>query len=102
MSNRQYRLRARPGRSRVLGLIGVFVAIFLALRSSHRSRPPAPIVTRLNGEIGRTLQDAEIIESLRRQGLEPLPSTPEEFARYMKSEIAKWSKVIRAAGLQPE
>jgi tripartite-type tricarboxylate transporter receptor subunit TctC len=63
---------------------------------------PAPIVTRLNGEIGRALQDAEIVESLRRQGLEPLPSTPDEFARYMKSEIAKWSKVIRAAGLQAE
>jgi len=63
---------------------------------------PAPIVTRLNGEIGRVLQEAEIVESLRRQGLEPVPSTPDEFARYMKSEIAKWSKVIRAAGLQAE
>src|SRR3954454_8884608 len=63
---------------------------------------PRPIIPRLNGEIGRVLQDAEIVESLRRQGLEPLPSTPDEFARYMKWEIAKWSKVIRAAGLQAE
>jgi tripartite-type tricarboxylate transporter receptor subunit TctC len=63
---------------------------------------PASIITRLNSEIGRALQDAEIVESLRRQGLEPLPSTPDEFARYLKSEIGKWSKVILAAGLRAE
>jgi tripartite-type tricarboxylate transporter receptor subunit TctC len=63
---------------------------------------PAPVVTRLNGEIARALHDAEVGESLRRQGLEPLPSMPDEFARYLKSEIAKWAKVIRAAGLRPE
>jgi tripartite-type tricarboxylate transporter receptor subunit TctC len=63
---------------------------------------PAPVVTRLNGEIGRVLQDAETGESMRRQGLEPLPSTPGEFAHYLKSEIAKWSKVIRAAGITAE
>jgi tripartite-type tricarboxylate transporter receptor subunit TctC len=63
---------------------------------------PAPVLTRLNSEIGHALHDAEIAESLRRQGLEPMPSTPDEFARYLKSEIAKWTKVIRAAGLQSE
>ena len=63
---------------------------------------PASIITRLNSEIGRALQDAEIVQSLRRQGLEPLPSTPDEFARYLKSEIGKWSKVILAAGLRAE
>jgi tripartite-type tricarboxylate transporter receptor subunit TctC len=63
---------------------------------------PAPVVTRLNSAIGHALHDTEIAESLRRQGLEPMPSTPDEFARYLKSEIAKWTKVIRAAGLQPE
>jgi tripartite-type tricarboxylate transporter receptor subunit TctC len=63
---------------------------------------PTSIITRLNSEIGRALQDAEIVESLRRQGLEPLPSTPDEFARYLKSEIGKWSKVILAAGLQAQ
>jgi tripartite-type tricarboxylate transporter receptor subunit TctC len=63
---------------------------------------PAAVVTRLNSEIAHALNDAEVADSLRRQGLEPLPSTPDEFARYLKSEIAKWTKVIRAAGLQPE
>jgi tripartite-type tricarboxylate transporter receptor subunit TctC len=63
---------------------------------------PAAVVTRLNSEIAHALNDADVADSLRRQGLEPLPSTPDEFARYLKSEITKWTKVIRAAGLQPQ
>jgi tripartite-type tricarboxylate transporter receptor subunit TctC len=63
---------------------------------------PAPIVGRLNAEIGRALREAEVADALRRQGLDPLPSTPEEFARYLKADIAKWTKVIRAAGIRAE
>jgi tripartite-type tricarboxylate transporter receptor subunit TctC len=63
---------------------------------------PAALVNKLDTEIGRALRDAEVADQLRRNGLDPLPSTPEEFARYLKSEIAKWTKVIKAAGVQPE
>jgi tripartite-type tricarboxylate transporter receptor subunit TctC len=36
------------------------------------------------------------------QGFEPVGGTPEEFGAYIKSEIAKWGKVIRTAGIKPE
>ncbi len=62
----------------------------------------AAIVNKLDAEIGRALRDAEVVNALKNQGLDPLPSTPAEFAAYLKSEIAKWTKVIKAAGIQPE
>ena len=36
------------------------------------------------------------------QGLEPTPTTPEAFGAYIKSEIAKWSKLVKAAGVKPD
>jgi len=36
------------------------------------------------------------------QGLEPTPTTPEAFGEYIRSEIAKWSKLVKAAGVKPD
>ena len=36
------------------------------------------------------------------RGMDPLPSTPEEFGALIKSEIVKWAKVVKAAGIEPE
>jgi len=45
---------------------------------------------------------AETRERLLAQGFEPVGSTPAEFGAYIKAEIAKWAKVIKAAGIKPE
>jgi len=63
---------------------------------------PQAVVTRLHGEIVKTLADAALREKLADQGFEPVGNSPEEFGAYIKSEIAKWSKVIRDAGIRPE
>ena len=44
----------------------------------------------------------EIQEILFKQGLDAAPSTPEAFGAYIKSETAKWAKVIKASGAKPE
>jgi tripartite-type tricarboxylate transporter receptor subunit TctC len=63
--------------------------------------PPAAI-NRLHGEVVRILADPALREKLVDQGFEPVGSSPEEFAATIKSEIAKWGKVIRDAGIRAE
>ncbi len=55
---------------------------------------PRDIVMKLNAEFARVMGDATIRQRLSESGFEPQTSTPEHFAAYMKSEIAKWAKVI--------
>lgn len=59
------------------------------------ARTPHDVVMKLNGAFAKVMSDATIKQRLSESGFEPQTSTPEEFSRYMKSEIAKWSKVIR-------
>ncbi len=65
-------------------------------------RTPHAVVMTLHDEIIRILGAAEMRERLLAQGFEPVGGTPAEFAAYIKSEIAKWGKVIKAAGIKPE
>lgn len=62
---------------------------------------PAPIVRKLNAEISRILKLPEVRERMTGVGAEPVGSTPEEFAAYIKSEVAKWAKVIKESGVRP-
>jgi tripartite-type tricarboxylate transporter receptor subunit TctC len=66
------------------------------------ARTPKNIVTTLHGQIVKILSAREMKDKLIAQGFEPVGGTPEEFGAYIKSEIAKWGKVIRTAGIKPE
>ncbi len=61
---------------------------------------PRDLVNRLQGEVTRHLLSPDVREALSRQGAEPVESTPEQFAAFIKSEAQKWSKVVRQAGLE--
>ena len=63
---------------------------------------PAPVVERLNAAMRVTLADAEVVSHLARHGVEPLPSSPEELARFIREETAKWAPIIRASGATVE
>jgi tripartite-type tricarboxylate transporter receptor subunit TctC len=58
------------------------------------------VVTRLQGEVARHLASPDVREALVRQGAEPVGSTPEQFAAFIKTEAQKWSRVIKQAGLE--
>jgi len=66
------------------------------------ARTPPAIITRLNREYLAALALPDVREKLLSQGLEPLPSTPEEFRAYLKDEIVKWTKVVRDSGAKVE
>ena len=60
---------------------------------------PAPVLSRLHGEINRLLSGADMREKVRSVGgLEPFISTPEEFAALIRSEYAKYGEVVKAVG----
>jgi tripartite-type tricarboxylate transporter receptor subunit TctC len=61
---------------------------------------PRALVNRLNRDLTAVLTAPDVKDFLFKQGIETAPGTPEQFAKYMKSEHAKWSKVIQAAGLK--
>jgi tripartite-type tricarboxylate transporter receptor subunit TctC len=61
---------------------------------------PKLVVSRLNAEFVRVLKQSDIATKLSEQGYETVASTPEWFGAYLKSEISKWSKVIKAAGIK--
>ena len=61
---------------------------------------PRPVVERLNREIVGVLKTKQMQDRLAADGSEPYASTPEEFAAYIKSEIARWAPVIKAAGIR--
>ena len=61
---------------------------------------PRAIVDRLNSEIVRILKSPAVLERLAQDGAEPAPTTPEEFAAFIKAEIAKWAKVVQAANIR--
>jgi tripartite-type tricarboxylate transporter receptor subunit TctC len=62
------------------------------------ARTPRPIIDRLNAETIKILNSPDIKTILFNQGLDVAPGTPEQFAAYIKSERAKWAKVIKASG----
>lgn len=61
---------------------------------------PAPIVARLNDEINKALADPELRARLSGEALEPMPMSPDEFGRYMRDDIARWSKVAKERGIE--
>lgn len=63
---------------------------------------PKAIIDRVNAETRKALVSATVREQFGAQGLEASPSSPQEFGAYLKSEVAKWGKVIKASGAKPE
>lgn len=61
---------------------------------------PTAIVNRLSAEITAAMGDEKIRESMRNLGIEPAPSRPEAFDAYIRTETAKWAKVIREANIK--
>jgi tripartite-type tricarboxylate transporter receptor subunit TctC len=63
---------------------------------------PPEILARLNTEIIRAMRDPVVIKRLAGEGVDVATSTPEEFAARMRSEMERWGKVVRAAGIKAE
>jgi len=82
------------------GLSGFEAATLVGMFAPAKT--PAPLINRLNQESARALRGAEVKGRILDGGGEVVASSPEEFAAKIKSEMAKWGKVIKDAGIHPE
>ena len=63
---------------------------------------PAPVVAKLNADINALLQQPDIREQLAKQGMNPAGGPPERLGELVKSELARWSRVVKAAGIKAD
>ena len=63
---------------------------------------PREVITKLHREIANILMSPDVREKLAADGAEAVGSTPEQFAAFIKSEIDKWGKVVKSAGIRVE
>ena len=66
------------------------------------AQTPKDVVTRLHGEMIKILQQPDIRERFAGDGADPVGNAPDQFARFIQTELAKWAKVAREAGITPE
>jgi len=63
---------------------------------------PPTIVTKLNKELRKIIDDPDVKAKLGNVGFEAFSSTPKEFGDFIKVQLDKWGKMVRDAGIQPE
>ena len=66
------------------------------------AKTPKPLLAKLAGEVARIVELADVKERLRTLGADAAPTTPEEFDRYIRGEVAKFQKIVKDAGIKPE
>jgi tripartite-type tricarboxylate transporter receptor subunit TctC len=66
------------------------------------AKTPRDTILQINAELTRMLARPDVREQLAQQAAEPLGSTPEEFGAHVQREIARWARVIKAAGVAVE
>ena len=66
------------------------------------AQTPASVVKKLNGAVNEALGMPDVRARLDALGLEPQPVTPREFSDYVRSEVAKWAKIVKATGIAAE
>jgi hypothetical protein len=75
-----------------------FIDALGAASADLRLVAPPAIVARLANDTRKALQSADVRAALARDGTEAVGSTPEEFAAFINTELARWGKVVRLSG----
>ena len=63
---------------------------------------PKALIAKLSADSNRVLADADVRSRMLALGADPAGNTPEEFARFIRGDQAKWAKLMREAGIKPE
>ena len=82
------------------GLSGMDVGLWFALLAPAAT--PREIIARLNAEVTKLATTPDYRAQLEKLGFEPFTGAPEKFSAFMKTELATWGKVIKAAGIKPD
>ena len=82
------------------GIPGMQAQLWFGLFTTGKT--PKPVVAKLNREIVGILKDPQTQETFLKQGVQAAPSTPEELAQWVKTELARWTPIIQAAGIKAD
>jgi tripartite-type tricarboxylate transporter receptor subunit TctC len=80
------------------GVPGYEAPIWLGLMAPAAT--PKPILERLSGEVNKIINSPEVKDNWLKQGAVPMGMTPEEFGRFIREDIAKWGKLVKATGMK--
>jgi len=80
------------------GVPGYEAPIWLGLMAPAAT--PKPILERLSGEVNKIINAPDVKENWLKQGAVPMGMTPEEFGRFIRDDIAKWGKLVKATGMK--
>lgn len=83
-----------------LGLRDADTDIWYALWAPAHT--PAAVISKIDADLQRALAMPDVREALSRQGMEVVTSTPAQLGARMKSEAARWSHLVKAAGIKAE
>ena len=82
------------------GVPGYEATIWLGLMAPKGT--PAAIVNRLNSEVAKIVQRADVRDEWAKQGAVPMLKNPDDFAKYMSDDIAKWARIVKISGAKPD
>jgi tripartite-type tricarboxylate transporter receptor subunit TctC len=82
------------------GVPGYEATIWLGLMAPAGT--PRPVIDKLNTEIVKVLNSADVKKNWSEQGAVPIPMTPEQFDRFLREDIAKWAAVVKSTGMKVE
>jgi tripartite-type tricarboxylate transporter receptor subunit TctC len=80
------------------GVAGYEAPIWLGLMAPAAT--PKPVIEKLNAEVVKVLQSPDIRENWAKQGTQPMPMKPDEFDRFLRADIEKWGKLVKATGMK--
>ena len=83
-----------------LGYPGMDIALWYGIAVPGGT--PAPIVQRLNAELAKVVEMPDVRKNLTEQGADLQGGSAEDFARFMREESARWSSVVKRAGIKPD
>ena len=66
------------------------------------AKTPRAIIARVNAVVAKALNDPAVREKVEGQGYQPVASSPDDFGKFVRDEVAKFARVIKAAGIKPE
>jgi len=81
-----------------LGIKGMEVSLWYGLAGP--AHLPVPVVARLNTELGKILKSDEVKEAFAKQGAVPTGGSPDDYAKFMHDESARWGEVVRRNGIK--
>jgi tripartite-type tricarboxylate transporter receptor subunit TctC len=63
---------------------------------------PGAVVQKLNAALNAIVQEPAVREQFSKLGMQPAPMKPDEFARFVRAEIAVYKRIVQQAGIEPQ